>query len=720
MFCAQCGTKLDDGAAFCHNCGAKQTPSTHSAEIAPVDKTMGIFDEIPKGSQEQSASKEVLYIKPGIILHGRYTIGQVLGHGGFGITYIGTDNSLQLKVAIKEFFPHPLVTRNNTISENVECLNSQELFETEKSKVINEARILAKFAKTPGIVNVLEYFEENNTAYIVMEFLEGQTLKEYIKANGILSAEHAFSLLHPIIQVVDQLHRENLIHRDISPDNIMFDDGKLKLLDFGAAREVLGNTSDGLSVVLKQGYAPAEQYSRSGNQGPWTDIYSLCASIYYCITGKTPPASLERVNQDILQRPSQLGAQITPAQENTLMQGLGIYPEQRFANVAEFTNSWLSSSVSGTAFTGNANSNNGAFVFTSNSNILEPKSAHKSKNKMGPILGVIGGCLLLLIILSVILFGGKNSGDDGNKDVGSTGTTPPHTSFNDATVSTGAEDPIEEAIAKAKQKADENDFDGALVILDTAEQIHGANNRISTVRKEIEKNKALFNLKKYESTGDYAGAIKYCNEELKAFSNDIDIVEKLNTYIREYRNNVLNTAETKFGSSGYEAAIEVLNDALKILPDDEQINAAIEKYSTYAPISVAKLEYFSGGDFGLGNNKKDNLGTTHDNVVYPIGKAWGNAYVINTYKLNKQYSKLSGVWFQYYDNRTSNMPWSDYKSRLEIYGDGKLLYSGEMGPGIEPININLDISNVNELKIDYYAGEQDGPYSGIENFCVQK
>lgn len=273
---------------------------------------------------------------------------------------------------------------------------------------------------------------------------------------------------------------------------------------------------------------------------------------------------------------------------------------------------------------------------------------------------------------------------------------------------------IAEALAAA------NNYIEAFATLDTAQQIFGRNERIDEKRFSIQKMQLLNNVAQYEYSGDYISAIsaiEQCNTTLKT---DPDIIQKLNILKITYKDKVLLDAESAFKTSGYDDAIKVLNESLSVFPDDEQINAAIGEYSSYAPISIAKLDYFKGHDFGVDNNKKDNLGNTHNNVVYPKIIGWGNASTTNIYKLNKQYSELSGLWFQYYECRTSNMPYSSYEGKLEIFGDDKLLYSGEMGPGIEPISIKIDVSNVNELKIHYFGGGTDGSSSGIENFCVQK
>ena len=280
------------------------------------------------------------HLRPGTVLRNRYTIGASLGQGGFGITYTGYDSLLRRKVAIKEYYPNGLVNRSRSGSLTV--TGSAEpgdiaFFEKGKQRFHNEACILARFAGEDGIVNVLDYFPENNTVYIVMEFLEGISLKEFLHRSGKLSTKETFDLFMPVMNVLKQIHREELIHRDISPDNIMLirKGGRLqvKLIDFGAARNISAHSPKSLTVMLKPGFAPIEQYGSNDEQGAWTDIYALCATIYKCITGVTPPPAPNRVNSDKLQKPSELGADIDVHAETVLLKGMCVSPEDRYQTI---------------------------------------------------------------------------------------------------------------------------------------------------------------------------------------------------------------------------------------------------------------------------------------------------------------------------------------------------------------------------------------------------
>ena len=277
-------------------------------------------------------------LPPGSILNGKYLVGKVLGQGGFGITYLGYDLVLQIKTAIKEYLPTGTVSRD-TDHATLTLLSrrDEEQYVTGKEKFLEEARILARLQNVPHIVKVQDYFLENNTAYFVMEYIEGMSLKAMLKQQGgHLSYEQSKSLLFPIAEALSQVHANNLLHRDISPDNIYITlTGQSKLLDFGAARYSLGDQKS-MSVILKHGFAPEEQYRTRGNQGPWTDIYALAATFYNCMTGALPPDAIERLHQDTLRPTSELGVAIPPVAEAALMKALNIRAEDRLNNMNEF------------------------------------------------------------------------------------------------------------------------------------------------------------------------------------------------------------------------------------------------------------------------------------------------------------------------------------------------------------------------------------------------
>lgn len=292
----------------------------------------GDADVCPHCHAQGSVELQPHQIAPGTVIGNRYTLGNVIGEGGFGITYIALENTLGITVAIKEYYPFGYCNRNTTVSNTVAVTSDdkQEYFEKGRSRFLQEAKTLARFQEAPGVVNVIDFLEENNTAYIVMEYLDGITLRDYLKQYGTLAPEQAVGMLLPAMRALVKIHSAGVIHRDISPDNIMvLRDGTLKLMDFGAARVYDNVDNRSMSIMLKQGYAPAEQYRRNGEQGPWTDVYGMCATIYRAITGITPVDSIDRVYQDTLQPPSYCGVNISPAVENTLMYGMAVHKENR-------------------------------------------------------------------------------------------------------------------------------------------------------------------------------------------------------------------------------------------------------------------------------------------------------------------------------------------------------------------------------------------------------
>ena len=297
------------------------------------------------GYIEGTPAKEAYHIKPGSLLHDRYTVGRAIGFGGFGITYIAWDNKLMQKVAIKEYMPSEYATRvPGNLTVTVYDGERYTEFMTGLQKFLDEAQRLAKFQNVPGIVRILDCFSENLTAYIVMEYLDGMTLKQYLAEHGgKLPYEEVVEFILPVLAALQAVHKEGIIHRDISPDNIFItEDGEVKLLDFGAARYASTGYSKSLSVILKPGYAPAEQYLSHGEQGPWSDVYATAATLYRMITGVVPEEALERKEKDSLKAPSALGAKLPKNAEKAILNALNVRVENRTASAEEFEAQLLS------------------------------------------------------------------------------------------------------------------------------------------------------------------------------------------------------------------------------------------------------------------------------------------------------------------------------------------------------------------------------------------
>lgn len=272
--------------------------------------------------------KEKIYIR------NRYKIETILDSGGFGITYLAEDTEFCQKVVLKKYCP----LEDRKIS-----------YEKGKKDFLREARTLSALSDITAIVRVLDYFEERGDAYIVMEYVKGHSLRKYIE-NRIesMNFSQAWDFFLPIIDALEKMHEKNLIHRDINPDNIIVrEDETLKLIDFGSAREYASDVT--MTAIVKGGYAPPEQYMRKGKQGPWTDVYSICATIYEMITGVIPESSIERQNKDKLYPPSSYGCEITPQQEESLMKGLSLDYKRRYQNIVQLKQSLSSKKEKETA-----------------------------------------------------------------------------------------------------------------------------------------------------------------------------------------------------------------------------------------------------------------------------------------------------------------------------------------------------------------------------------
>ena len=278
------------------------------------------------GFQENQQLKEPQYLSAGTVLQNRYEIGAVVGAGGFGITYAAWDRVLEQRVAIKEYMPGEFSTRApGETRVSVYGGEKEEQYKNGRDKFYEESQRLAKFQDVPGIVQIYNSFEENETAYLVMEFLEGETLSERLKRDKRIPEQEAVGIILPVLQALTEVHRVGILHRDIAPNNIFLTkDGGVKLLDFGASRSVTGTHSKSLTVLYKEGYTPEEQYRSRGDQGTWTDVYEVAATLYKMLTGTVPPGALERRRKDTLKLPSKMGIKVTKQTEQALLNALNV------------------------------------------------------------------------------------------------------------------------------------------------------------------------------------------------------------------------------------------------------------------------------------------------------------------------------------------------------------------------------------------------------------
>ena len=282
--------------------------------------------------------KYPIALRAGSILNGRYIVGRVLGQGGFGITYLAQDYQTKGLVAIKEYLPTEFAGRTTgTYAVQVYSGDRRENFEYGKEQFLAEAKTLAEFIGNDHIVRIYSYFEEYGTAYFAMEYIDGESLDKYMRRfGGRLTVEQANELLIPVMEALDWVHSKGIVHRDIAPDNIIVTkDGRAKLIDFGAARYSTGEKSKSLDVILKHGFAPKEQYVRRGRQGPFTDVYAMAATYYYAITGKVPPDSIERMDEDELIPPTTLGVKMSEKAEDALLKGLEVSASERYQSTGE-------------------------------------------------------------------------------------------------------------------------------------------------------------------------------------------------------------------------------------------------------------------------------------------------------------------------------------------------------------------------------------------------
>ena len=320
MFCGKCGAPNPDTARFCSTCG--QILVTAAAQQNEPEKNQS--HQLPVGA----------------MLRNRYRVGKALGQGGFGITYLGYDTLMETQVAIKEFYPGTIVGRNTAQTLAVNCHTQQYArhFYASRERFLREAKALVKFKNIPEVVDILDFVEENNTAYIIMEYVQGMSLVKYVAARGgKLTPEETFRILKPVMEALAEVHSGGIVHRDIAPDNIILHPtGGAKLLDFGAVRTVESDDAEAplaksTEAILKHGFAPIEQYNSRGSLGPWTDAYAMCATVFYCLTGTIPPeASLrisEGVDPDWKHIPGLTGTQISALEKGMALRAKDRYPD---------------------------------------------------------------------------------------------------------------------------------------------------------------------------------------------------------------------------------------------------------------------------------------------------------------------------------------------------------------------------------------------------------
>lgn len=306
--CYQCMKEYPDGYDICPHCGYDQTSEAENLYYLPAGTVLG---------------------------QGRYLVGKAVNAGGFGIVYRVWDQTFSKVVAIKEYFPSAIATRiPGTTEVRVHSNKNMREYEVGKSRFLSEARRVAKFQTNPNVVDVYDFFEENETAYMVMEFMDGMTYKQFIRSQGgKVKPDLACRVTLAVLDALSEVHRERIVHRDINPNNIFIcQDGKVKLYDFGAARL---ETTD-MTTILTPCYAPPEQYITNGKQGSYTDLYSVGATMYFALTGVKPQESTDRVQKDQLTPPHEIDAEIPVDMSNAVMRAMAVKEEIRFQNAEQF------------------------------------------------------------------------------------------------------------------------------------------------------------------------------------------------------------------------------------------------------------------------------------------------------------------------------------------------------------------------------------------------
>jgi serine/threonine protein kinase len=286
-----------------------------------------------------SRGEDAVLLKPGSVLQDRFVVGRALGLGGFGVTYLALDTFANEKVAIKEYFPTDIAVRD-TQTGGIYASNrgSQDVVNQGRKKFMDEAAILSRFKGEPAIVQVMDCFEAHDTAYFVMEYLEGVDLRALVRSvNNSLPPNLACEIIVSVGKALDVVHRQGLLHRDISPENIFITKtGAVKLIDFGATRQFVGERSRNLTVILKAGFAPPEQYISKGVQGPWTDIYALAATFYNILTGLAVPDAFSRQNGSSLAKLNAIVPGVPVAQSDAIDRALSLKYQERYQTMGDF------------------------------------------------------------------------------------------------------------------------------------------------------------------------------------------------------------------------------------------------------------------------------------------------------------------------------------------------------------------------------------------------
>lgn len=612
---------------------------------------------------------ETHYLLPGTVLNTRYIVGRVLGEGGFGITYIGWDNSLEIRVAIKEYYPTGLVTRElngeNQGTVSVYMGNKQKDYEAGLSKFLDETRRLAKFRNNPGIVGVSDFFEENGTAYMIMDYVDGITLSTYMKEKGgRIPASQVVEMLSPVIRSLGEIHKENIIHRDISPDNIMVQkNGTVRLIDFGAARD-FGEKNKSLSVVLKPGYAPEEQYRTKGIQGPWTDVYALCATMYKMITGITPEESMERIVGAGLKKPSEMGIDLPQNVEETILHGMEVKAEKRLRSMSDVLRSLngeelkedLHFETGNEVETGQKTEyieNNVDFEQMQNSRVQPPSFGKKRMKKVGVFLLAVFAIGIAAIVFRI---GSDQSGDKNASGEAAEAQMTPVPTLS----------PEEEKYVQAGKYREQGEFEMAARLYETILYYNDAKAK----REECVYQMALqsYQGEKYEEAMGMLNGIERQGQAEELY-------QKCSTKLKQQKN--YQEAEKLYKDGKYQQSKTILKKLSDYKPATKLLKKVNNKIKNLPP-DVPDIEEFYDTTEGIsGMGKRASQTVEWD----PVKGADGYEY--ETIETNLELSSEAAPYYAKeetkecsYRTSSANSTEVEFKVRAYKYVNGRKKYSG--------------------------------------------
>lgn len=285
--------------------------------------------------KDKASKSDIYWLLEGSQLNHRYKVQHVIAEGGMGLVYFGFDEVLQTQVSIKEFFPRKYSMRQGGKELRPYEGEAEEFFKSGLEKFINEARTLARFGSYDSVVSTRDFFYENNTGYIVMDYIDGVTVRELIEKEGKMKPERVLALMKPVLYAMSAIHEAGLLHRDIAPDNLILrSNGSLVLIDFGTARFLNDDEEKTMTIYYKSGYSASEQYAPDMEKGPFTDLYGICATMYYMLTGIKPQESIQRILKDrVVPLENFHNISLEKEKKELIMQGMAIQSSERIKNV---------------------------------------------------------------------------------------------------------------------------------------------------------------------------------------------------------------------------------------------------------------------------------------------------------------------------------------------------------------------------------------------------